>query len=60
VPEGITEVIPCETQFLLAIARTQLFNPEDLDKVKNIQDGYTIEPLSVFSGTKAPGCISRY
>jgi hypothetical protein len=54
VPEGITEVIPCETQFLLAIARTQLFNPDDLDNVKNIQDGYIIEPLSTFSGTKAP------
>jgi hypothetical protein len=54
VPEGITEVIPCETQFLLAIARTQLFNPEDLEKVKNIQDGYIIESLSTFSGTKAP------
>ena len=54
VPEGITEVIPCETQFLLAIARTQLFDPEDLEKVKNIQDGYIIESLSTFSGTKAP------
>ena len=54
VPEGITGVIPCETQFLLAIARTQLFNPEDLGKVKDIQDGYIIEPLSVFSETKAP------
>jgi hypothetical protein len=40
VPEGITEVIPCETQFLLAIARTQLFNPDDLDNLKKIQDGY--------------------
>jgi hypothetical protein len=53
-PEGITEVIPCETQFLLAIARTQLFNPDDLDKVKNIQDGYIIESLSTFLGTKSP------
>ncbi|MCD4736053.1 MAG: DUF1254 domain-containing protein [Bacteroidales bacterium] len=54
VPEGITEVIPCETQFLLAIARTQLFNPDDIDNVKKIQDGYEIDPLSTFSGMKAP------
>ncbi|MCZ4410360.1 DUF1254 domain-containing protein [Cryomorphaceae bacterium 1068] len=54
VPQGITEVLPCETQFLLAIARTQVFNPDDLDKVRNIQEGYIIEPLSTFLGTKAP------
>jgi hypothetical protein len=60
VPEGITEVIPCETQFLLAIARTQLFNPDDLDNVKNIQDGYIIEPLSTFSWNDSTSCSSRY
>jgi hypothetical protein len=54
VPEGITEVIPCETQFLLAIARTQLFNPSDIDNLKKIQDKYRIEPLSTFLGTQAP------
>ena len=53
-PEGITEVIPSETQFLLAIIRTQLFNPEDLENVKNVQDGYNIQPLSAFLGTKSP------
>ena len=58
VPEGITEVFPCETQFLLAIVRTQLFNPEDLEKVKNIQNGYNIETLSAFSGTKAPSAAA--
>jgi hypothetical protein len=54
VPEGITEVFPCETQFLLAIARTQLFNPSDIDNLKEIQDKYRIEPLSTFLGTQAP------
>ena len=58
VPEGITEVIPCETQFLLAIVRTQLFNPDDLDNVKKIQNGYNIEPLSTFFGTKAPSAAA--
>jgi len=54
VPKGITKVIPCETQFLFSIHRTQLFNPSDIDKVKKIQDAYRVEPLSTFLGTKAP------
>jgi len=59
VPKGITEVIPCETQFLLAIARTQLFNPNDLDNIKKIQDGYTVEPLSTFLGMTAPSAAAE-
>ena len=54
VPEGISKVIPCETQFLFSIHRTQLFNPSDLDNVKKIQDGYRVEPLSTCLETKAP------
>ncbi len=53
-PEGITEVIPCETQFLFSIVRTQLFNPEDIKNVKAIQDAYRFEPLSTFLGTEPP------
>ena len=58
VPKGITKVIPCETQFLFSIYRTQLFNPGDLDKVKNIQDAYRIEPLSTYLGSKAPSAAA--
>jgi len=54
IPEGITKVIPFETQFLFSIHRTQLFNPGDIDKVKKIQQAYRVEPLSTFLGTKAP------
>jgi len=53
-PEGITEVIPCETQFLFSVVRTQLFNPEDIKNVEAIQDGYRFEPLSTFLGTEPP------
>ena len=53
-PKGITRVIPFETQFLFSIHRTQLFNPGDIDNVKKIQNGYRVEPLSAFLGTKAP------
>ncbi len=57
-PQGITEVIPCETQFLFSIHRTQLFNESDLDTVKDIQSGYRVEPLSAFLGTKAPAAAA--
>lgn len=57
-PKGITEVIPCETQFLFSIHRTQLLNPSDIDKVKKIQVGYRVEPLSAFLGTKAPSAAA--
>ena len=54
IPEGITKVIPFETQVLFSIHRTQLFNPADIDKVKKIQAAYRVEPLSTFLGTQAP------
>jgi len=54
IPDGFKDVIACETQFLFAIIRTQLFNPDDLKNVKAIQDGYRFEPLSSFLGTEPP------
>ena len=53
-PKGITRVIRSETEILLAVFRTQLFNPADLDKVKKIQAGYKLQPLSAFLGQPAP------
>jgi hypothetical protein len=53
-PAGITKVIRSETEFAFAPYRTQLFNPADLDNVKQIQAGYKAEPLSAFLGQPAP------
>lgn len=53
-PKGITEIIPCETELALAIYRTQLFNPQDLPNVVNIQKAYKVQPLSSFLGQPAP------
>ena len=58
VPEGIKEVIPCETQFIFAVFRTQLFSPDDLKNVRAIQDAYRLEPLSAYLGIKAPAAPS--
>jgi hypothetical protein len=53
-PKGVTKVIHSETQFVLAVYRTQLFNPGDLDNVKKVQAGYHAQPLSGFLGQSAP------
>jgi hypothetical protein len=53
-PKGVDKVIHCETEFALALYRTQLFSPDDLDNVKNIQSQYTVQTLSEFQGKPAP------
>ena len=42
------------TQFSLAIFRTQLFNPDDIDNVKKVQAGYKAQPLSAYLNQPAP------
>jgi hypothetical protein len=53
-PKGIAKVIHAETSLLSIVGRTQLFNPADLDKVKAIQSGYKVQPLSMFEETPPP------
>ena len=53
-PAGIKKVFRSATRFSLCIFRTQLFGPDDLDKVKAVQAGYAVYPLSTFLGTKPP------
>jgi hypothetical protein len=53
-PPGVRAVIPCETQILYALFRTQLFNPADLKNVHQIQDAYQVRPLSLYLGNPAP------
>jgi hypothetical protein len=53
-PKGVKKVFRSETEFALAVYRTQLFSPDDLDNVKKVQAGYKAEPLSAFLGQPAP------
>jgi len=53
-PKGVKKVMRSDTDFVLAVYRTQLFSPDDLDNVKKIQAGYKAEPLSTFLGQPAP------
>jgi hypothetical protein len=54
VPDGIIKSYEFETELMLAVYRTQLFSPEDLEKVIEIQDAYKIQSLSGFLGKPAP------
>ena len=53
-PDGIDNVIRAETELVIAIYRTQLFYPGDMDNVKAVQAGYKVQPLSAFLGRPAP------
>jgi len=53
-PTGVKGVIRSETEFILVVYRTQLFNPRDIDNVKKIQAGYKVQTLSAFLNTAAP------
>jgi hypothetical protein len=53
-PADITAVIPCETAFATALARTAVFGPEDVPNVTAIQAEYRVTPLSEFAGAQPP------
>lgn len=53
-PTGVTSVIRSETEFAFVLYRTQLFNPGDIDNVKQVQAAYKVRTLSAFLGRPAP------
>lgn len=54
IPAGVDKVFRCETDFSIAIYRTQLFGPADMPNVQKVQAGYKAQPLSAFLGTEPP------
>lgn len=53
-PPGVKKVFRSETDFSVAIYRTQLFNPGDIGNVRKIQAEYKAQPLSQFLNQPAP------
>jgi len=53
-PKGITKTIRAETEMVIAIYRTQVFNPDDIENVKAIQARFKVQPLSAYLGQPAP------
>jgi len=49
-PEGIEEIIRCETPLFFVVIRTQLFGPDDFDRMKEIQNSYSLKAISEFKG----------
>ena len=57
-PAGIDKVVRCETAIAFAIYRTQLICPNDVENVKRIQGGYTVQGLSAFLGYSAARVVA--
>jgi hypothetical protein len=53
-PDGIASVFRSETDFSIAVIRTQLFDAADIANVKKIQAGYRGQTLSQFQKKAAP------
>lgn len=53
-PQGLDEVFQSESDFTLAIYRTQLFSASDMPNVERTQAGYSVQPLSAFLDEAAP------
>lgn len=57
-PEGIDDVIHCETDIFFVVVRTQLMNEADLDNVKRIQSEYELQSSSAYLGKEVPKAAS--
>jgi len=53
-PVDVDRVIYSESTIAYALYRTQLFDEKDLNKVKQIQNGYKVQPLSSYVKQAAP------
>jgi len=53
-PEGVDAVLRSETDLVFIVVRTQLFGPDDLARVEEIQTAYAVQPLSAVLGTDPP------
>jgi hypothetical protein len=51
-PEGIIDIIRCESDLFFTIVRTQLMDATDLNRVEAIQNEYQIQLLSDYLGTE--------
>lgn len=58
-PLKIDRLLRSESNIAYALYRTQLFDDKDLTKVKEIQKGYKVEPLSRYVGHKAPAAAPK-
>jgi hypothetical protein len=53
-PQGISEIIESESNLVFIVVRTQVFDTNDMNKVKEIQANYEIQSVSAYLGKEAP------
>jgi hypothetical protein len=53
-PPTVKKIFRSSTHFSIALIRTQLINPDDIDDVKQVQAGYRLEPLSAIGHRALP------
>ena len=53
-PQGITEIIESESNLVFIVVRTQVFDANDMNNVKEIQGKYNIQSVSTYLGKEAP------
>jgi hypothetical protein len=58
-PAGIEKVFQSSTPFSLTVIRTQLFNPDDMPNVIEVQAGYQLQPLSAFLNQSVPPAAAK-
>jgi hypothetical protein len=58
VPKGINKVIQSEGNYLVALGRTQVFGPDDVDMAQAVTNGYKLESLSQYLGQDVPKTAS--
>ncbi|MEM7283695.1 MAG: DUF1214 domain-containing protein [Pseudomonadota bacterium] len=55
IPEGIERIVQGESSFLGTLTRTQVLGGSaDMPRVQDIQQSYSLQPLSAFAGTETP------
>lgn len=58
-PVDIDRVVRSESNIAYALYRTQLFDEKDLEKVRKIQNGYKVQPLSQYLKQPAPAAPAK-
>ncbi len=53
-PPGVKKVFRSETDIVMTLTRTALNGPDDVEAVKAVQAGMTLQPLSSFAKTAPP------
>ena len=58
-PESVNQVIRTGSNFAVALGRTQVYGPDDVEAAIAVQKGYKTMPLSQFMGTDAPASAKQ-